>query len=445
MEQRPVRLPFEPFARERLVMLLIGLSALTIVQFRNTQDQTRLSLTQAIAEHGDVTIERYGTPLDRARKGRHLYTDKAPGLSLIALPAVAVVRAGERVTGRPRARLIWESAPKLFFVRLVTVGSFLLLLAWLIGRTAEGLAPRTGAAAAVTASIGTMMAALSSVLFAHVAAACLGFAAFILLARGRNHLRYAAAGALAGGAVLMDYEAALLAAALGAYVLLRRDWTGAAAYALGGLPAAAILGIYDTVAFGSPLRLSYSYKVGAFADEQAHGFFGIGWPHFHSLEQTVAGDPGLLTSSPVLAAAAVGLVLLWRRGLRAEAGLAAAVVVLYLALEAGYFFPSGGISPGPRFFTPAIPFLLFGFPLAFAVRPRLVALLAAASVALSTRHALTWYGETYARWPKTVASELHAPRIFGVAFLVLASLAAVAVALWDARPLGGWSVSGSNR
>ena len=148
-------LPFRPFARERLVLVLIALSGLTIVQFkRHSGSNEAIAGAGDSGAHGDVTIERYGTPLDRARKGHHLYTDKAPGLSLLAVPAVVVVRVGERITRQPRARLIWESAPRLFIVRLLTVGSFLVLLSWLIGRTAEGLVPRSGATAAVTASIG---------------------------------------------------------------------------------------------------------------------------------------------------------------------------------------------------------------------------------------------------------------------------------------------------
>jgi hypothetical protein len=121
------------------------------------------------------------------------------------------------------------------------------------------------------------------------------------------------------------------------------------------------------------------------------------------------GGRGLLLSSPVLALAAVGLVLLWRRRLRAEAGLAAAVVLAFLLVEAGYFLPYGGISPGPRFFVPALPFLALGFPLAFR-RWRLVTYAATVfSVVATTEILLMW-----ARTPpegRVLATRLEGSRL----------------------------------
>ena len=113
----------------------------------------------------------------------------------------------------------------------------------------------------------------------------------------------------------MDYEAALLAVALGVYVAVRRDWSRTVVFMLGGLPAAVILGIYDTIAFGSPLRLSYRYEVGALRGAASRLLLALGGRLISILAKTAVGNPGLLTSSPVLAAAAVGLVLLLLRGL----------------------------------------------------------------------------------------------------------------------------------
>lgn len=427
------RLALRPFARERLVLGLVALATLVVFQPANTQDKTRLALTHALVEHGEVAIDRYGTPTDRARYRGRLYTDKAPGLSLLAVPSVVAVRAAATLAGR-RHGPVWSAPKELWFVRVTVIGPFLLLLTWLLGRVAEGIAPGTGAATAVVGALGTMTGALGSILFAHVPAACLCFGAFVLATR-RGARGALVAGVVAGAAVLVEYQAGLVVALVAVYVAARHGRRGLGAFAAGALPGAVLLGAYDAAAFGSPFRLSYSYVDGAFAAQQATGFFGIGAPRPSSLLSTLLGERGLLVVSPALAAAAVGLVLLWRRGLRPEAALAAAVVIAYLALEAGYFLPYGGFSPGPRFFAPALPFLLLGLPLALAARPRLVGALSALSVALSIPNALTWAsyapGEPFhPRLPETLWSIGELPRLPG-ALLVCAAAAVAAVV---ARP-----------
>jgi hypothetical protein len=273
-----------------------------------------------------------------------------------------------------------------------------------------------------------MLGPLSTVLFAHVAEAALCFAAFVVFARRPGVRSAAFAGALAGAAVLMDYEAALCAVVLGGYVLASRRFRLAWAYIAGAVPAAIVLGVYDAVSFGSPLRLSYHYKVGPNAAEQSGGFFGIGYPHAGHLATALVGARGLLRLSPVLAAAALGLALLWRRGLRREAALAGAVVFVYLAVEAGYFSPFGGLSPGPRFFAPAVPFLLLGLPLALAARPLIVAALAVVSLAAGIWNTFTFFEVGDGAWPKTVISPL-ASRPLGIAFVAVLTALAAATAL----------------
>lgn len=422
-----------PFAHEWLVLALVGLAVLGYTHGWNTQDATRLSLTQAVLEHGEVTIDRYGTPTDRAERDGRLYTDKAPGLSLLAIPPVAAVRAAEQVAGS-RAPLLWESAPRLWLVRAAVLGPFLLLLTWLLGRFAEGLVPGSGAATAVAGALGTMLGPLSTILFAHVPAACLAFVAYVLLATGQGRRRLVLAGAAAGTAVLVEYQAGLAVAAVAAYGLWRHGRALLVPFVAGAAPAAVVLAVYDTVAFGAPWRLSYGYVSGAFADQQAGGVFGIGLPRLDSLLSMLVGGRGLLVVSPVLVAAGVGLLLLRRRA-PGDAALCAAVVVLYAALTAGYFLPYGGYSPGPRFFAPALPFLLLGLPPALARWPRAVAGLLALSVVLMTLNAMTW--PAYApgvpfevTLPDTLLWRLGLPREAGL-LLGLPALAALGVALLD--------------
>jgi len=101
------------------------------------------------------------------------------------------------------------------------------------------------------------------------------------------------------------------------------------------------------------------------------------------------GRGGLFVISPVLVAAAYGLVLVGRR-YRAEAIVCAGVAGTFFFLNCGYFAPYGGLSPGPRFLIPCLPFLAIGMSLAFRRFPGVTTIIAALSVIAATALTLTW-------------------------------------------------------
>ena len=59
----------------------------------NSQVVTRLGLTLSIVEHGTLSIDRFADyTVDKALVSGHYYADKAPGLSLLAVPPVWLVK-----------------------------------------------------------------------------------------------------------------------------------------------------------------------------------------------------------------------------------------------------------------------------------------------------------------------------------------------------------------
>ena len=400
---------------EALAVALVALAALAVVYPHTPQDVTRISLSRALVEDGSVRLDPYAATLfDKAEHGGHAYSDKAPGWSLLAVPWYALLHALRAAPPADPAFWYGEGDLPVWALRVLVAGALFLMAVLAVGRVAERVAPGTGAAAAVLLGLGTLAQPLAASGFGHIAggaAAFLGFAlAWRATASGAGPPRaapLAAAGLALGCAVLLEYQSALLGVLVALYVA-RRGLRALAWTAAGALPAAGVLLAYDAVAFGSPFRLSYRYVANEFAEQQRSGFFGIGAPDLGTLGHVLGGDRGLLVVSPVLGAAALGLALLWRRGLRAEAAVCATATALYLVINAGYFLPYGGNSPGPRFFAPALPFLAVGLAPVLAqrrLRPAVLAL-GAVSIVAQTTVSLTWTMAGEAGYGGTVWVEL---------------------------------------
>ena len=119
--------------------------------------------------------------------------------------------------------------------------------------------------------------------------------------------------------------------------------------------------LYNHYAFHSWTHLAYSN-----VKRQQKGFFGISAPSLKVLATLLFDSRGLLTLSPVLVMGAVGTVLLYRRGRRAEALTITGICLCYLGYNSGYYLPFGGGFMGPRFLITMLPFL--AFPLGIALK-----------------------------------------------------------------------------
>jgi hypothetical protein len=369
-------------SRPALLLMLMAFVAYTYTIPRGplANADTRVALTRAIVDDHTLRIDRYAAGLaDRSAYRGHFYTDKPPGTSLLAVPVYAVLR---------RALAPSFFSPGLFFVvrYLLTAAVVSLPAAAFVALLWRFLLPlvgRRGAALlAVAYGFGTMAWALSALLFSHALAAMSLFGAFILLypaSAGRGRVvpwRWAAAGALCGFAVCLEYPAGLvglLLALFAAHTAGKAGRRGAlaplAAFVVAAATGAAPVALYDWAVYGNPLSQGYAHLHGAtqFIAGMSHGVEGVGLPSAAALWGiTFSPYRGLFVLSPFLLLALPGLRAMWRRRQRPAALLCAAAGAVMLLFNSSYYFWDGGVSLGPRHFSPALPFLTF--PVAFALR-----------------------------------------------------------------------------
>ncbi len=323
-----------------------------------------------------------------------VYPNKAPGISLLAAPAYGVVQAvGSRLGADPDA---WRSLTvNAWLATALSVGLVGALGCLVFYRASRALFPEIGPlpqlAAAWTFGLGTMMFPFSTMLFDHVPVAILLLLAFTLLVRARDlsdadrragTLAFAGAGAAAGFAVVFNYSAGVAVPLLAAYAWRVGSPRLLASFAAGGIAPALVLASYHALCFGSPFALPHAYMAQTFRGRESWlGMFSlpdamVAWKLLFSSHR------GLFFTSPVLAAAALGIGRMFsRRETRDEAILCVAMIAIFLVVNAAFDRWHAGFTFGPRYLIPALPFLALGLAPAFERRPWVTTGLAVVSAA----------------------------------------------------------------
>lgn len=339
---------------------------------------SRFALVRALVERGTLRIDetvRYDGKVitgDLAKRGAHIYSDKAPGLALAAVPVVAAVRP---LVAAPKSKA--GIATLSYVATVATAAVPTALAAWLLFWLALRLGARPGGAAfaAVTFGLGTPAWCYATLLFGHaLATGCLvaAFAAAVALATAgsarRDWLLAGGAGLAAGWATITEYPTAVPAAII-AGLALAHAWSGGWPRRLrvvggvtgGAVACVAVLLLYNQAAFGAPLNVGYAHLEGGFGGMK-EGFLGVTYPKAHVLGELLVGRfRGLFYLAPVLALAPIGLALLVRAPASRRPALAAAAIVGYYVLfNAAYHYWNGGWSYGPRHLSPALPFFCLG-------------------------------------------------------------------------------------
>jgi hypothetical protein len=412
--------------RPRLALaavLLVGLASAVMIQSFSWNQTSHYDLIRALNDDR-TTIDPYQANTgDKVEYRGHFYSARAPGLALFSLPfydALNLVGA-ESWTDAHVAPPEHPGDEMIYLIGLwanVLPGLLLVLLVW---RVADRYEPGYGVAAAVVLGLGTMVLAFSQLLFSHMFTTFLCFAAFWLMLRERDGppspMLLALAGLAMGYAFSSEYPTFFAALVLGLFLLSRRDSLTlpgvvrrGGAYLAGGLLGIVPLLLYNHYAFRSWTHLAYSD-----VPRQQKGFFGIGAPSLRVLTTLLFDSRGLLTLSPVLIMGAIGTVMLYRRGRRAEALTIGGICACFLLYNSGYYLPFGGGFMGPRFLDTLLPFLAFPVALTLKRFPGPTIALAAISITTTviatTTHPLVGYENETVVWMKYLKEALFQPTI----------------------------------
>ena len=349
----------------------------------------RVALVFAVVDHGTLAIDAYHethptTTYDKAYFDGHYYSDKIIGVSLLAMPVYAVMRAIGPLVG-------WEPDfhTKLYVLRVFAVSipaAFSLALLWLL-MLRLGAPPRRALLAVAFAFWGSLWFGFSSSFFPYSPGIAATLAAlWILLSRPSQPLdlrRHFGVGALCGFAILCDMIFGLMVVGLGLVYLLRlaHDLGFRAALpsgvrvaltphrhprapcaalrlgvgALGGFLPLSIFLAYSVSIFGTPtIPYEYTYLAG-FHEGMSQGFMGITTPKPGALWfLTLHPHRGIFFWSPWLVLALAGF---WM-GLQAPgvrrlcAALGVWALVSHLVFNASYYMWWGGFGMGSRFLLP---------------------------------------------------------------------------------------------
>ncbi len=342
-------------------------------------ESIRLYFAQAVAETGRpeldaITDLHRSVPVDRSEYEGHIYMDKAPGLSFLAIPIYAA--------------MVWLH-PEVRHDELWLVGYvcclLLLVVPLLLGIAALGRWLRLGGASEREAGVAMLAAGLASPLFVYatllfghgLAAALVMMATFWLRPDGDRaargvRLRFGA-GLLAGLAGFVDTPVFILAALLCLFVLARSPQStlaGRLKHAMPFIGGVAIWALaqfaYNHWSLGHPLRFTYQYKGNAeLAAIIDSGFFGFRPPSLEALFGIwLSPARGLLYHAPWLVVALLGLgVVAWRGegALRRDAAWLLGIIIAYSMLVAGFVDWRAGDSVGPRHLMPIVGLLAAGF------------------------------------------------------------------------------------
>ena len=355
---------------------------------------SRLDLLRGIFLHGTFKIDAdHENTGDKSVHNGHYYSDKAPGIAFLALPAYAVCLGVLKVfdipVDSPRGWLIQSWITTVGSVGWITalggVAMFLFLCrlvepryAWLttyvvfLGAAPFPYATMLFSHAAVIGLICIALWAIADDQFMHrmtrrafPLSASDGERAGVRCDSTQNsklrtqnsNARHLLAGLCCGLAIASEYTSATAAGGVLALAFLT-NWRRGLILALSAIPPLLLIPSYNWACFGGPLAFGYHNLALPAFQKMNEGLFGITWPPKLSAAYLILLSPerGLFLWTPFFLVAVFGI---WRlRKLSSPLfWISVLVFTMQVLFISGYYMPNGGAALGPRHLAPVLPFI----------------------------------------------------------------------------------------
>ena len=316
----------------------------------------RIAELHAIVLKGTWSIDAYHEVTgDKALIDGHYYSEKAPAMVLMALPAFSLTVLVQKLMG------IDPDSPQGWHVSewVATAGSVGVLAA--LGGVAflALMTPRLGVPSALVATYAVFLGSLTfpyaTAMFAH--AATVGLLCLALWAAlGHSAPRHDyLAGLFAGLAVAAEYPAVIPCTMLGLY-LAHSDVPRAWRFGLALAPGAILILGKNFLIQGSPFSVVYGSNP-AFPQITSGNAFGFNLPDPEAVAGLLWSEyRGLFFWCPVLLMAIPGLVVLFRK--QPPVAWMITLVFAFMLIQVSSFHGwFGGHAVAPRYLAPALPFL----------------------------------------------------------------------------------------
>jgi hypothetical protein len=391
------RLPRTHRGRAVLVFLVVLVcSGYFFPRLSNWESNSRMDLVYALGDEGTVRIDGYHLNTeDKAHFRGHYYTEKSIGPSLTGLPFYEVFRAlallpplrrianGSSTLGSlpsleqvyaehqlPKPGTPGSGHPPIYHAMALTFTTFFSIalmssmLAAVVYLMAARLSrePRNALVVAFAFGLATPAFAYSNEFFQHQAGAFGAFVGFFLLWRvmkeGASKKYLWVVGVLFGYAAASEYVLAVILTGVVVWAVVRtRSLELLLRVAAGAAPWLVATGVYNVLAFGTPIPVGYRYSIFGIP---AGSLFGLVPPSWDSVVGiTFSPYRGLFLLSPFLLLAPVGFYAMMRQDRTRELAIVLSTIcVLIFAYNACYWVWDGGGAIGPRFLVPMLPFLV---------------------------------------------------------------------------------------